>query len=177
MIGLARIVDGAVAAYPVSRSQALQIAKALMPEDVELHLPLDLTGVDLSEFGIFEVAEVAPPAAAEGEVVVELTPVHVGGGWRQKWTKRPMTAEELAATVPAVVTMRQARLALLAAGKLAGVEAALAGLPSPEREAAQIEWEYAAEVRRDNPIIALVAPALELDDAAIDALFVAAAAL
>lgn len=79
--------------------------------------------------------------------------------------------------IPSSVTMRQARLALLATGKLAAVDAAIAGMDSPQKEAAQIEWEYAAIVERQSPLIAALAPALELDAAGVDALFSAAAAL
>ena len=73
--------------------------------------------------------------------------------------------------------MRQARLALLGAGKLAAVDAAIDAMPEPQKSAARIEWEYAAEVRRDNDFIAWLAPALGMTDAQVDALFVAAAAL
>lgn len=72
---------------------------------------------------------------------------------------------------PAVVSMRQARLALLQIGKLADVDAAIAALPSPAKEAAQVEWEYATEVRRDSTLVRQLAPALSLDEAALDALF------
>jgi hypothetical protein len=79
--------------------------------------------------------------------------------------------------VPASVAMHQARLALLQAGKLAAVDAAIAALPSPAKEAAQIEWEYATEVKRSSTLVAQLAPALGLDDAALDALFVTASTL
>jgi hypothetical protein len=79
--------------------------------------------------------------------------------------------------VPEVVTMRQARLALLQAGKLADVDAAILALPSPDKETAQISWEYATEVRRDSDLVKQLAPVLGLDDAAIDALFIQAATL
>jgi hypothetical protein len=79
--------------------------------------------------------------------------------------------------VPSIVSMRQGRLALLQAGKLADVDAAIAALPSPAKEAAQIEWEYATEVKRDSQLVTQLAPSLGLDDAALDALFIAAAAL
>ena len=74
--------------------------------------------------------------------------------------------------VPEAVTMRQARLALLGAGKLAAVQSAIDALPSPQKEAAQIEWEYSNEVRRDQPFVKALAPALDLNDAALDALFI-----
>lgn len=52
--------------------------------------------------------------------------------------------------VPNVVTMRQARLALLQLDKLAEVEALIAQLGT----AAQIEWEYAQTIERDHPLVA-----------------------
>jgi len=75
------------------------------------------------------------------------------------------------------VTMRQARLALLAAGKLSAVSSAIAALPTPQKEAAQIEWEYAATVDRNSPFMQTMAAALQLDAPALDALFIQAAAL
>jgi hypothetical protein len=79
--------------------------------------------------------------------------------------------------VPAVVTMRQARLALLGAGLLARVKAAINALPSKQKEAAKIEWEYATDVQRNSGLALMMVVALGLDDAALDALFIEAAAL
>ena len=79
--------------------------------------------------------------------------------------------------VPEVVTMRQARLALLGAGLLAQVNTAVANMPGTEGDAARIEWEYAQEVRRDSPLVSVLGAALELDDAKLDALFVDAVGL
>lgn len=79
--------------------------------------------------------------------------------------------------VPAEVTMRQARLALHAAGKLTAVNAAIAALPDPPKTAALIEWEYSSTVRRDSQFVALLGPALGLDSEALDALFIAASKL
>jgi len=76
-------------------------------------------------------------------------------------------------TVPASVSMRQARLALLGAGLLDTVEAAIAGAGP----AAKIEWEYAQEVQRASGLVPSLATALGMTSAQIDALFVAAAAL
>ena len=75
--------------------------------------------------------------------------------------------------VPPSVSMRQARLALLGAGLLDSVNAAIAAVGG----AAQIEWEYASEVRRDSPLVASMGVALSMDEAALDALFVQAAGL
>ena len=73
--------------------------------------------------------------------------------------------------------MRQARLALLQAGKLAMVDTAIAGLPEPDRTAAQIEWEYSQEVQRDKPFVLMLAPALGLSEEDLDSLFVLASTL
>ena len=70
--------------------------------------------------------------------------------------------------IPSVITMRQARLALLQAGKLKAVNAAI----SQAGEAAQIEWEFATEVHRDWPLVAALQSGLGLTDADLDALFV-----
>lgn len=82
-----------------------------------------------------------------------------------------------AAPVPASVTMRQARLALHAAGKLAAVEAAIEALPDPPKTAARIEWDYSNEVQRHNGFVASLAPALGLSEVQLDDLFRLAATL
>lgn len=78
---------------------------------------------------------------------------------------------------PRSVTMRQARLALLAAEKLGMVQLAISSLPSPQKEAAQIDWEYAATVDRDSGTTMLLAQALGMKDEELDQLFVLAATL
>jgi hypothetical protein len=79
--------------------------------------------------------------------------------------------------VPGAVTMRQARLALLSAGLLSQVDVEIGALPSPQKEAAQIEWEYSQEVQRHNGFVALLAPSLGLTEAQLDQLFITAAGL
>lgn len=79
--------------------------------------------------------------------------------------------------VPAAVTMRQARLALLGAGLLDDVDAAINALPSPQKEAARIEWEYSQEVQRHNGFVSVLAPSLGLTPEQTDELFVQAAKL
>lgn len=80
-------------------------------------------------------------------------------------------------SIPLVLSMRQARLALLEAGLLNSVQTAINGLPSPQKERAQIEWDYSNEVQRHNGFVATLGPALGLNEAQIDALFVTGAAL
>ena len=79
--------------------------------------------------------------------------------------------------VPQIVTMRQARLALLGAGLLPMVDAAIAALPSPQREAALIEWDYSSEVHRNRAFVLTLAAALNLSTEQLDSLFTQAATL
>lgn len=83
----------------------------------------------------------------------------------------------LPARIPAFVTMRQARLALLGAGMLAQVNAAVAAMTGVQGDAARIEWEYSQEVQRGKALVQALGPALGLSAAQLDALFVAAKAL
>lgn len=77
----------------------------------------------------------------------------------------------VAPMVPGSVTMRQARLALLGADLLGLVDAAIAALPSPQKEAAQIEWQYASTVERNSGLLPAMGAALGLTDEQLDALF------
>ena len=80
--------------------------------------------------------------------------------------------------IPQSVTMRQARLALLGVGLLDDVDAAIAAIPDPvQRQAAQIEWEYATTVVRDSSWVQTLGASLNLTSAQIDELFIAAAKL
>lgn len=110
----------------------------------------------------------APPELAGTEVAQ-----WSGSGWIVLPERPPLPPEP----VPQVVTMRQARLALLQVGKLTMVDTAIAGLPEPDRTAAQIEWEYSQEVHRDRPFVAMLAPALGLTEEDLDDLFVLASTL
>jgi len=77
--------------------------------------------------------------------------------------------------IPASVTARQARLALLSRGLIDAVAVALAAIPDPvQRTAAQIEWEYATVIERNSPLVTSLAAGLGLTAADIDALFEAA---
>lgn len=96
-----------------------------------------------------------------------------GAFWRgDRWeiVPSPPTADP----VPDVVSMCQARLALLAAGLIDQVDTAIASMAGQEGAAARIGWEYAQVVRRDSPLVLALATALSLDDAQLDNLFRAA---
>ncbi|QHI99372.1 hypothetical protein GT347_16130 [Xylophilus rhododendri] len=79
--------------------------------------------------------------------------------------------------VPAAVTPRQARLALLHAGRLADVAAAIEALAEPQRTAAHIEWEFASSVERASPLVATLGVELHLSESELDALFLTAGSL
>lgn len=86
-------------------------------------------------------------------------------------------AEALTASPPPAiiqsVTMRQARLQLLAIGKLADIEAAIASMG----DAAKITWEFSSVVERNNPLVAPMQVLFGWTDEQMDELFVAASLL
>ena len=124
-----------------------------------------LISIDSDKFGAAETAT----------VISALQPhTYTGPALRLFFGVAPYDANN---TVPYSVTMRQARRALLAVGKLAMVDAAIASLPSPMKEAAQIDWEFSNEVQRHNGLVSQMGPALGMTEAQIDALFIAPAKL
>lgn len=132
-------------------------------------------------------------ARIESGTVAELTDLDPTGRFHPSLTWVACTAEVKAgwlyqdgafsapvippAPIPQVVTMRQARLAMSRAGILASVESMIAGMTGVEGDEARIEWEFAAEVKRDWPLVVAIGPSLGLTDAQIDDLFVMAATL
>ena len=85
--------------------------------------------------------------------------------------------EPLPPAIPTVVTMRQARLALLQAGLLSLVQSAIASMESPAKEAAEIEWEYSQEVQRNKPFVQMLGTSLGLTEEQLDNLFLLASTL
>lgn len=91
------------------------------------------------------------------------------------YVEPPVAPESVA--VPQAVSMRQARLALLKAGKLSAVNTAIASMAGIEGEAARIEWEFSSEVRRSQPLVIALTPALGMTSEQLDQLFITAAEL
>ena len=85
----------------------------------------------------------------------------------------PTPADPIVIPVPTTISMAQAQLALLAAGHLDAVEAAVETMP---RES-QIIWKKANTVQRGDPLVAQMAALLGLNEAGVDALFIAGAKL
>jgi len=116
------------------------------------------------------------------QAVYERKPVMQDGDPVQVWQVVDFTEAELTVKLEArralmVVTMRQARLALLQQGLLASIQPAIDSLDEPHRSGANIEWEYSQEVERNRPFVELLSQALELTDDDLDALFTLAATL
>lgn len=80
-------------------------------------------------------------------------------------------------SVPELVTMRQARLALLQTGKLSVVNSAIASIPGEAGEAARIEWEFSSIVERKRPYVQQIAAVLGMSSQQLDDLFTLAATL
>lgn len=102
----------------------------------------------------------------------------VGIGWL--WTKErgfyslDIIPQEPINPVPQMVSMRQARLALLEVNLLDNIEQILNSLSEPMQSEAKIEWEYATEVRRDWPTLNQIAQYLNLTSEYVDELFILA---
>jgi len=73
--------------------------------------------------------------------------------------------------VPQSISRMQAKQALLAAGQLSAVEAAMASAPP----AVQIYWSDASHFHRDHPVLEQMGQALGMSSDDLDQLFIAAA--
>jgi hypothetical protein len=67
--------------------------------------------------------------------------------------------------------MRQARRILFQYGFIDKINNYIETLQSPEKELAQIDWEYATEVRRNSYFVQKIAIELLLDEETLDKLF------
>ena len=123
----------------------------------------------------------------------ETTPVlTVKGHYEQQWEVQELfstQAEKDAAiaadieakrkaSVPASVTRRQAKQALLLNGLLANVQPAIDTLPdATQRAMIQIEWDDSQVFERERPALIALGSALGLSDAQLDDLFIEAGQL
>ena len=133
---------------------------------------------DRNALGLYLVRE-APPAYDPRTHTLALDGVElVEGACHARYTLVALTPDQLRALVPAKVTRRQARQALLLAGLLDQVQPAINAIPDPQlRGMAQIEWDDSQEFERNRPLLIQLGAALGLDSAALDQLFIAAHAL
>jgi hypothetical protein len=128
----------------------------------------------LAELGVFPLQDV-DSGATDQQTAIEGAPALVNGEWRQTWTVRAATPEELAARAPVVpeaVPKLNARLVLIEAGYWSDVVAFI----TAQGEVALAYLEDAQTMRRDNPLVNAWAAARG-KTAELDGLFIAAAAL
>ena len=71
------------------------------------------------------------------------------------------------------ITPRQIRMALLMSGySLEDISNAISSIPdSTQRQLAQVEWEYAVDFERHNPLVESIGQAIGLSSAQIDSLW------
>lgn len=70
------------------------------------------------------------------------------------------------------ITLRQTKLILNQMGLLPQVESYISSIEDEQlRATAKIEWEYANDVERDNPLIATLQNGLNLSDEQVDSMF------
>lgn len=135
-------------------------------------LPLSIeqswTDNELSALKLYRPLPADP--VPEGKVVTETKVKRVSGK-----VKFVNTLADPVVNVPEEVTMRQARLILSRAGYLTNADNALKAMTGQAGEEARIQWEYAATLRRDNPLVQALGQALQLDSQTVDTLFIEAA--
>jgi hypothetical protein len=115
---------------------------------------------------------------------IDTSPPSIATNQKAKWENGTWVfenipePEQLEPFKPTAVTMRQARLALLQAGLLSQVDTAINSITDPlEKQAAQIEWEYATVVDRNSQFVQNLAAGLELTEEQLDQLFTTASSL
>ena len=158
----------------------------------EVSLPPALTDEILASIGVLPVEQTTPAYNPITQSATELPPAFVGGKWVQQWEivelfstqaeKDAAIAADIEAkrkaSVPASVTRRQAKQALLLNGLLANVQPAIDAIPdATQRAMIQIEWDDAQVFERDRPALIALGSALGLTNTQLDDLFIGAAQL
>ena len=108
---------------------------------------------DLSGLGYSVLVEVSRPQQ-EGYYAIESTPIDN----IQQWELVPVGIE-----VPSSISPRQARLQLIALGKIALVDPTIDTLNEPEKSNAKVEWEYATRYDITHPFVVQMLSLLEID--------------
>lgn len=119
---------------------------------------------DLSVLGYSVLVEVSRPQQ-EGYYAIESTPIDNV----QQWELVPIGIE-----VPSSISPRQARLQLIALGKIDLVDPTIDTLNEPEKSNAKVEWEYATRYDITHPFVVQMLSILEID---INEFFIAAGKL
>lgn len=125
------------------------------------------------------ISEPSPEMLASYPAGTVQVPLKPGAGFT--WTGNTWAPPELVApvvVVPQVVTRRQARQALLLAGRLQDVQPAIDAIADPvQRGMVQIEWDDSQEFHRTRPTLIALASAIGMTEADLDNLFTQAAQL
>lgn len=133
---------------------------------------VDPTGLVVNVIEYDDAPSTPPAGFPEGFIAVQAD--LVGTGWKFEDGALVAPPQEVIPLPPITsVTPRQARLALLVAGLLDQVDAAV----TTAGGATKITWDYATEINRNDPLITSIGAALGLTSAQIDALFAHAATL
>ena len=113
--------------------------------------------------GIYEITE---PDVPPGKIVVGSTITS-----RRDRPLRVWQLEDAPILPVTIVSKAQAKLALLEAGLLDGVETALSAMEGTDGQRARIEWNDRTEFHRDHEFINSLAAAIGLSDDQVDDLF------
>lgn len=119
-------------------------------------------GADCAVFG-YEFLEETEIPAQDGFYATEVAPINN----KQTWELREIPKE-----VPQSITPLQAKLQLLKLGLLDEVETLATG-----DRIAQLYWEYASVVERDNAVLLLMSNSIGLTSEQVDEMFIEASKL
>lgn len=126
--------------------------------------------MDINDIAEKDVPEGKPWRIIDSD---DLPPYDTRARWR--WTDTgPLDVAPEVVAVPDEVSRFQAKAALALAGLLPQADAAVA---ASGNVVLQLAWSEATTFKRNSPGIAALAPALGLDDAALDQLFISAAGI
>lgn len=96
-----RVLDDGSIRYPYTRGD--------FKRDFRVSIPANPSAAWLAQFGVYRVR---PTPRPDGDVVAELLPALINGGWTQQWAARQYTDQERAVVLSEA---RQRKLAELAA--------------------------------------------------------------
>ena len=143
-------------------------------EFLNVSFPSTMLEKNIIDVGLIPVQTIPSPEVDPFVQVVEEeeAPILIDGQWTQQWTIRDLTPEEIQAKIPSVITMRQARLALLQEGLLDQVQSTIDSIEDPSvRASAKIEWEYATEINREHPWVQNLSSSMGISENRLNELF------
>lgn len=89
------------------------------------------------------------------------------------WQLTDVTPPPIVLKFPDVqaVSMRQARRILFQYDMLSQIDIYISSLPSPDKELAQIDWQFATEVKKNASLVKQIASVMNITPDTIDKLF------